>query len=86
MNSGSKRWLPSSHLMGYMEATESLKYTYLITRDTSPSRAVSYGPSWAHYLGGYQDPLLGGPLGLPDLRCTASADVKHKDYRGEVLS
>jgi hypothetical protein len=33
-------WLPSSHLMGYMEATESLKYPYLITRDTSPSRAV----------------------------------------------
>jgi hypothetical protein len=24
--------------MGYMEATESLKYPYLITRDTSPSR------------------------------------------------
>jgi hypothetical protein len=33
-------WLPSSRLMGYMEATESLKYPYLITRDTSPSRAV----------------------------------------------
>jgi hypothetical protein len=26
--------------MGYMEATESLKYPYLITRDTSPSRTV----------------------------------------------
>jgi hypothetical protein len=26
--------------MGYMEATERLKYPYLITRDTSPSRAV----------------------------------------------
>jgi hypothetical protein len=26
--------------MGYMEATESLKYPYFITRDTSPSRAV----------------------------------------------
>jgi hypothetical protein len=33
-------WLPSSHLMGYMEATESLKFPFLITRDTSPSRAV----------------------------------------------
>jgi hypothetical protein len=32
--------LPSSHLMGYMEATESSKYPYLTTRDTSPSRAV----------------------------------------------
>jgi hypothetical protein len=40
MNLGSMRWLPSSHLMGYVEATESLKYPYLITRDTSPSRAV----------------------------------------------
>jgi hypothetical protein len=47
---------------------------------------MSYGPPWAHYLGGYQDRLLGGPLGLPDLRCTAPAGVKHKDYRGEVLS
>jgi hypothetical protein len=35
-----KRWLPSSHLMGYMEATEILKYPYLITRDASPLRAV----------------------------------------------
>jgi hypothetical protein len=32
--------MSSSHLMGYMEATESLKCPYLITRDTSPSRAV----------------------------------------------
>jgi hypothetical protein len=46
---------------------------------------VSYGPPWAHYLGGYQDRLLGGPLGLPDLRCTVPDGVKHKDYRGEVL-
>jgi hypothetical protein len=46
---------------------------------------LSYGPPWAHYLGGYQDRLLGGPLGLPDLRCTVPDDVKHKDYRGEVL-
>jgi hypothetical protein len=46
---------------------------------------VSYGPPWAHCLGGYQDRLLGGPLGLPDLRCTAPDGVKHKDCRGEVL-
>jgi hypothetical protein len=46
---------------------------------------LSYGPPWAHYLGGYQDRLLGGPLGLPDLHCTAPAGVKHKDYEGEVL-
>jgi hypothetical protein len=49
------------------------------------ARKVSYGPPWAHYLGGCQDRLLGGLLGLPDLRCTAPAGVKHKDYRGEVL-
>jgi hypothetical protein len=47
--------------------------------------SLSYGPPWAHYLGGYQDRLLGGPLGLLDLRCTAPAGVKHKDYGGEVL-
>jgi hypothetical protein len=46
---------------------------------------LSYGPPWGHYLGGYQDRLLGGPLGLPDLRCTVPDSVKHKDYRGEVL-
>jgi hypothetical protein len=32
---------------------------------------LSYGPAWAHYLGGYQDRLLGGPLVLPDLCHTA---------------
>jgi hypothetical protein len=46
---------------------------------------VSYGPPWAHYLGGYQDRLLGGPLGLRGLRYTAPDGVEHKDYRGEVL-
>jgi hypothetical protein len=46
---------------------------------------LSYGPPWAHYLGGYQDRLLGGPVGLPDLRCTTPDGVKHMDYRGEVL-
>jgi hypothetical protein len=46
---------------------------------------VSYGPPWAHYLGGYQDRLLGGPLGLPVLRYTAPDGVEHKDYGGEVL-
>jgi hypothetical protein len=46
---------------------------------------LSYGPPWAHYLGGYQDRLLGGPLGLPDLRCMTPDGVKHRDYGGEVL-
>jgi hypothetical protein len=45
----------------------------------------SYGPPWAHYLGGYQDRLLGGPLGLPGLRYTTPEGVEHKDCRGEVL-
>jgi hypothetical protein len=47
--------------------------------------SLSYGPPWAHYLGGYQDRLLGGPLGLPGLRYTASEGVEHKDYTGVVL-
>jgi hypothetical protein len=46
---------------------------------------VSYGPPWAHYLGGYQDRLLGGPLGLPYLRYTAPEGVEHKDNAGVVL-
>jgi hypothetical protein len=46
---------------------------------------LSYGPPWAHYLGGYQDQLLGGPLGLPDLCRTVPDGVRRKDYCGEVL-
>jgi hypothetical protein len=46
---------------------------------------VSYGPPWAHYLDGYQDRLLGGPLGLPGLRYTVPDGVEHKDY-GEKYS
>jgi hypothetical protein len=49
------------------------------------SQALSYGPPWAHYLGGYQDRLLGGPLGLPGLRYTIPEGVEHKDYIGVVL-
>jgi hypothetical protein len=45
---------------------------------------VSYGP-WAHYSGGYQDRLVGGPLGLLDLCYTAPIGVERKDYRGIVL-
>jgi hypothetical protein len=46
---------------------------------------LSYGPPWAHHIGGYQDRLLGGPLGLPGLRCTAPEGVEHKDSKGVVL-
>jgi hypothetical protein len=57
----------------------------LLSTRVGRAAGLSYGPPWAHYLGGYQDRLLDGPLGLPDLRCTAPAGVKHKDYGGEVL-
>jgi hypothetical protein len=40
MNIVPRGWLLSSHLTGYMEATESIKYPFLTTTDTSPSRAV----------------------------------------------
>jgi hypothetical protein len=76
----------------YIEETESLKYPFLTTWDTSPSRAVlkvfkllSYGPPWVHYLGGYQDRLLSEPLGLPDLCRTVAVGVRRKDHGGEVL-
>jgi hypothetical protein len=46
---------------------------------------LSYGPPWAHYLGGYQNRLLGGPLGLPDLCRTVPVGVRRQDYGGEVL-
>jgi hypothetical protein len=46
---------------------------------------LSYGPRWAHYLGGYQDQLLGGPLGLSGLCHTAPDGVRRKNYGGEVL-
>jgi hypothetical protein len=54
------------------------------TKNTRISeRFLSYGPRWAHYLGGYQDRLLGGPLGLLGLRYTAPDGVEHKDYGSE---
>jgi hypothetical protein len=43
---------------------------------------LSYGPPWAHYFGGYQDRVLGGPLGLLDLGHTAPDGVGRKDYDG----
>jgi hypothetical protein len=46
---------------------------------------LSYGPPWAHYLGGYQDRLFGGPLGLLGLCHTAPDGVERKDYGGGVL-
>jgi hypothetical protein len=64
-----------------------LAYFISLSVDNSPmhTRILSYGPPWAHYLGGYKDRLLGGPLGLPGLRYTAPEGVEHKDYTGIVL-
>jgi hypothetical protein len=73
----------SGTLEDYSLRPSSLLEAILI--DYKVLRGLSYGPPWAHYLGGYQDRLLGGPLELPDLHCTAPAGVEHKDYRGEVL-
>jgi hypothetical protein len=57
----------------------------LLLSPRAPASSLSYEPPWAHYLGGYQDRLLGGPLGLPGLRYTAPEGVEHKDYTGVVL-
>jgi hypothetical protein len=65
--------------MGVMSSSKAILLDYKVLE------GLSYGSPWAHYLGGYQDLLLGGPLGLPDLRCTAPDGMKHKDYREEVL-
>jgi hypothetical protein len=80
--------------------TQKLKFHYLLPKiqaslvqtnqkaclvQTGDGWYLSYGPPWAHYLGGYQDRLLGGPLGLPGLRYTAPDGVEHKDCGGEVL-
>jgi hypothetical protein len=44
---------------------------------------LSYRHPCAHYLSGYQDRLLGGLLGLPDLCYTAPDGVKRKDTEEE---
>jgi hypothetical protein len=46
---------------------------------------LSYGHPWAHYSGGYQDRLLGGPLGLLDLCYMVPVGVERKNNRGIVL-
>jgi hypothetical protein len=66
-------------------ASPCLSFLKIKTRSrTKPDVSVVW-TSLAHYLGGYQDRLLGGPLGLPGLRYTAPDGVEHKDYGGEVL-
>jgi hypothetical protein len=74
-------------LLTYMSKRMTTSSSSTAGRGSTKSRVkvLSYGPSWAHYLGGYQDRLLGGPLGLPGLRYTAPEGMEHKDYGGEVL-
>jgi hypothetical protein len=62
-----------------------LAFVITSSHTTFQTLVLSYGPPWAHYLGGFQDRLLGGPLGLPDLRYTAPEGVEHKDSTGVVL-
>jgi hypothetical protein len=57
----------------------------LASVDFFRTNRLSYGPPWAHYLGGYQDRLLGGPLGLLVLFHTTPDGVGCKDYGREVL-
>jgi hypothetical protein len=80
------------HQLGYIPASGCFDYSLRPSRlleaillDYKVLDGLSYGPPWAHYLGGYQDRLLGGPLGLPGLRYTAPDGVEHEDYGGEVL-
>jgi hypothetical protein len=67
----------------YLEGIQ--RYHDRNVKERSFNMGVSYGPPWAHYLSGYQDRLLGGPLGLPGLRYTVAEGVEDKDYGGEVL-
>jgi hypothetical protein len=78
----SKSKLKASEGISDAEVRAASSLTQLVQKK---AKKVSYGPPWAHYLGGYQDRLLGGPLGLPGLRYTAPEGVEHKDYTGIVL-
>jgi hypothetical protein len=62
-----------------------IKSQLMAIKEKSTETLLLYGPSWAHYLGGYQDRLLGGPLGLPGLCHTAPDGMRRKDYGGEEL-
>jgi hypothetical protein len=76
------------HILAIFPATHECIFNALLifsSSFTSIGSPLSYGPPWAHYLGGYQDRLLGGLLGLLGLRYTAPEGVEHKDYTGVVL-
>jgi hypothetical protein len=92
--------LPELYVIKYVCSFRVLTYNCTFVHMTTPvlpsmrkerflfyhvSWVMSYGPPWAHYLGGYQDRRLGGPLELLDLGYTAPVGVKSKDLGGEVL-
>jgi hypothetical protein len=54
-------------------------------KGTTPTRDIVVWTSLGPLPRWYQDRLLGGPLGLPDLCHTAPNSVRCKDYGGEVL-
>jgi hypothetical protein len=68
-----------------MDASRISLDSLMSSRCSFSSQLLSHGPPWAHYLGGYEDQLLGGPLGLPGLCHTTPDGVRRKDYGGEVL-
>jgi hypothetical protein len=70
-------------LEDYLSRPSRLLKTILL--DYKVLGGLSYGPPCAHYLEGYEDRLLGGPLGLPGLCHMAPDGVRRKDYGGEVL-
>jgi hypothetical protein len=74
-----------SHFLRASSTIPLARSTCPLARRWATETYLSYRPPWAHYLGGYQDRLLGGPLRLPGLRYTTPVGVEHKDYGGEVL-
>jgi hypothetical protein len=52
---------------------------------STPIHSLSYGPPWAHYLGGYQYRLLSGALGLLGLCHMEPDGMGRKDCSGGVL-
>jgi hypothetical protein len=52
------------HMVGNEHGSFNLEALKFLMHFREPG-SLSYGPPWAHYLGGYQDRLLSGPLGLP---------------------
>jgi hypothetical protein len=76
--------LKNSGMLGNYSSRRS-RLLETILRNYKVLGGLLYGHPWAHYSGGHQDRLLGGPLGLLDLCCTEPDSVESKDYGGVVL-